>query len=443
MLEPHETPAKLSSWISDYRVQSWQMEILIAGGTVLSLASITGFFKDFFFHHYPIAEFGHYSILVLFGVYLVTRVLLIGFIANLMLRAVWLAYLGINFSFPEGIKYDRIKHERAKRQLAKQSNILQRVTTLERLCNLSYSMAILLAILVTSAFISLIFITFVFETLGAGDFVLEPAFAYIVSFLIIFIQIGILDRVLLRGSRRLGVPNKFSKGILGVMNILTLSFLFNREILVIKTNVNRIISAVVVISTLGLATIISANQIGEYWRYGTLELDFADAREFYKVPYAPKVAGGEYETNLTESKVVFQAAIQSELVKDDQLKLFLVSWNIFDKFLGHVLNKYDYPLEEIADQTQEQAKLTRNRAMKAYNSSLNELFKVNIDEVTYTDLQWKNYKHPTTKEEGYLTYLDIQSLSRGAHLLEVHVAYFNMNDSIVQGRWEEIPFWKD
>ena len=210
MLKHTSQNSQLPDWIKDYRNQSWQIEILIAGGTVITLASITDKVRDYFFLNYPIAEFSHYAIILLFAVYLVTRVLLLGFIANLILRAVWLAYLGINFSFPSGVDYKKIKSDRASRELRKQPNILDRVITLEKLCNLSYSLAVLLALLTASAFISLLFITYLFESLGAEDWVIGPTFPYVVSFLIVITQIGLLDKVLYRGSRRSATPSKLT-----------------------------------------------------------------------------------------------------------------------------------------------------------------------------------------------------------------------------------------
>jgi len=59
MLKENNT-RKLPEWIKDYRDQSWQMEILIAGGTVFTLFSLADFFQLSFYRIYPSINFSIY-----------------------------------------------------------------------------------------------------------------------------------------------------------------------------------------------------------------------------------------------------------------------------------------------------------------------------------------------------------------------------------------------
>jgi len=428
-----------------YRAQSWQIEMLIAGGTVITLASLSDEIKHFFFKAYPLVEFSHYRILLLFGIFLVTRILLFGFVTNLMLRAVWLAYLGINFSFPDGVNYGRIKSVEAIDKIASHEGIHQRVTRLERLCNLSYSLAILLAIFAASTFISLAIISWPFSLMGLGYIVEEPAFSYSMSFLIILVQIGLLDRLLF-SKRLIGKTNIITRlrdQLYTFLSIITLSFLFRRELLVIKTNINRYLYGFLIIFTFGLASVVTAIQIGEFYPYGTLNWDLMDDRDYYAPPLSPRIKHYHYDSNLTDNSVTFSASIQSDIVSDDYLRLFAVSWSMFDDYLKYAHEKHDYPLTKRSSWTKEQRKYVSANADSLYQKIMNDIFIIKIDDEVRPELDWKRARHPITREEGYLTYIDISDIELSPHTVSIDVRYFDNKDSIVVGEWDRIPFWKE
>ena len=435
---------KLPGWIKDYRDQSWQMEILIAGGTVFTLFSLADFFQLSFYRIYPSIHFSIYRTLALFGVYLVTRILLFGFAANLILRAVWLAYLGINFSFPDGLNYKKLKsNQESKDQLKASPNILNRLISLEKLCNLSYSLAVLLAIFATSIFISMIFITWVLDYIGFHDIVDQAVFSYTLSFIIGIIQLGWLDRILFTKKSKSEKLNNIKEFISQALGIITLSFLFRRELLVIKTNTNRYLLVFFITLFLGLSTIVSAIQIGRYWPYGTLNMKILDDKKFYDLKYAPRVKQADYESNFMADKVAFRACIQSEIIQGRYLKLFLVSWRQFDYFLEKTFEKKNY-IDKIDKKLSYQKRLVIiDKAENTYSEVIDELFDIEIADSLYKDLKWKKHKHPITKENGYLTYIDINELSPSAYDLKIFVNYYEDQDSLVKGRWTQIPFWRE
>ena len=193
-----------------------------------------------------------------------------------------------------------------------------------------------------------------------------------------------------------------------------------------------------VLSILGLATLISANQIGTYWPYGTLNFEYGDSREYYDIPHMQKIKRNDYEEHFNETTVAFRASIQSELVQDNHLKLFIVSWNIFDKPLGHFLRKNGHPLDNSKSMDTNPVATD-----STFSNSLNDFFVIRIDGEPVSNLQWKSYKHPSTTEEGYLTYIDIIDLARTQHTVEIYAYYFDKQDSVQLDLWEKIDFWKD
>jgi len=443
MLKNNHKYTDLPEEIVDYRDQSWQIEILIAGGTVLTLASITDNFRHLFFQYFPITDFSHYMILLIFAAYISTRVLLIGFIANLILRAVWLAYLGINFSFPKGIDYDHVGgSEESKTRLRSQPAIIDRVLKLERYCNLSYSLAILLALITTSAFASLVVVTLLLQLLGAGSWVEESLFAYIFTFFIISTQLGLFDRLLFRGKETTRKKqSKVRKTVSKILGFISLSFLFRREILVIKSNTKKWITFLISLTILVLATVISANQIGKYWPYGTLKISFADDREYYHIPFIPRTSNSNYDTDLHLGKIAFKSCIPQQIVEGPTIPLFIVYWENFDDFLGKKLKENNYPLG-VKAKTRIQNDSLRRLADLSLNTSLNSTLNITIDGQKANASYWRKKIHPETKEEGYHTYIDIQEVTRGPHSLKIFMNYYDNDGKQQSIFWDEILFIK-
>jgi len=430
-------------WINQLRSQSWQIEILIAGSTVYTLFSLSDGLQGFFYRIYPGIDFNISRTLMLFGVYVVTRILLIGFLGNLVIRAIWLAYLGINFAFPLGVNFDRIKNNaESKKILKSQPTILARVTNLERLSKLSYSLSILLAIFMTSVFITVLLIHIFLEKIGFGTIIYESWFSYSMAILIAIVQLGVLDRLFLSRKSKYHIVNKVKKSVSIFLEYFTLSFLFRREFLAIKSNTNRWAFMTANVAILFSASLITSYQIGKYWPYGTISVNFFDDREYYSVDYAPQMSIYNYDTNVSEDKSVLRASIQSEIIKGRYLRLFVTSWSQFDKKLKHSFQKFEYPLEYESKDRADYYE-TKASADSIFNLVVNDIFEVEIDGVMQRNLSWKTSNHPKSKVRGYVTFIDIDALEEREHQLIVYVNYLNSKKEDVRRRWKDISFWKE
>jgi len=71
--------------ITQYRYQSWQIEMLIAGGILYGLFTSDKILQAFFVDNYAITDLTTNKIILLFGSFTITKILLIGFAANLFL----------------------------------------------------------------------------------------------------------------------------------------------------------------------------------------------------------------------------------------------------------------------------------------------------------------------------------------------------------------------
>jgi len=434
---------ELPDWIQQLRSQSWQIEILIAGSTVYTLFYLSDYLQGYFYSIYPGIDFTITRTLLLFGVYLVSRILLVGFIGNLIIRSVWLAYLGINFAFPRGVNFDGLKNnEESKRILQGQASTLERVSRLERLSKLSYSISVLLAIFMTSVVISTITIHFVLEKLGVGFFIYEAWFSYTIAVLIAIIQLGVIDRLFLSKKSSRPWINKVKLILSLVLEYITLSFLFRREFLTLKSNVNQIAFSSIVAFILFLSTFITAIQIGKYWPYGTIKMSFMDDRTMFDIDHDPSRSIYNYDTNVSPDKSVLRMSIQSDIVRDRYLKLFVTSWMQFDEMLAHNYEKYQYPFDFDA-RSRNDFNREQQEADSIFNLVINDLFIVDIDGVELQDLRWRSTNHEKSFTKGYITYIDISELVEDEHLVTMYVNYLGDGDKVARKKWKEIAFWKE
>ena len=433
----------LPEWIKQLKSQTWQIEMLIAGSAVYTLFSLSGDLQSLFYKVYPGISFNLERTLFLFGVYIVSRILLIGFILNLILRSVWLAYLGINFAFPNGVDFDRLKnHSDSIENLKSQPTILKRVNTLETLCKLSYSISILLAIFMTSVFITTIIIHLFLESIGFNSIVYESWFSYSIAILIVIIQFGILDRIFLSRKSKHKILNLIKQIFSTFLYYFTLSFLFRREFLAIKSNISKWNFSVTIVSILGCASILTAYQIGKFWPYGTIDINILDDRKYFDIKFDPFVNIYDYDENITDKTSVLRASIPSPIIEGRYLRLFVTSWSDFDNTLETGFKKYDFPLNYKAKNREDFYNTTVN-ADSIFNMVLNDLFHIEINHTMLENLSWKSSNHPKSRTKGYITYIDINDIPPGEYRLSLIVNFINSKNEIVPRRWKDIQFWKE
>ena len=102
---------KIPKWLKDLQENSWELELLISGGAIFTLFQLTESFIlsiDKFKMVSPVLGTGIVFVIISIALKLLT----LGFIAHLCLRAYWLALVCINYVYPNGIKLNKIKREK-------------------------------------------------------------------------------------------------------------------------------------------------------------------------------------------------------------------------------------------------------------------------------------------------------------------------------------------
>jgi hypothetical protein len=319
-------------WIEEQQNHSWQIEILISGGLIYTLYQLPAQIKRLFLLVYENTMVNDHTIALLIGAYLITQTLLIGFSVNLLLRAIWVAYLGINFSFP--VKPAESDADATSRKSG--SGLLNRILLLEKFSSLSYSIAILSALMSIGLLLVALIVLPLMASLFPDDFFDDPEF--ILGFIVVFILLFFL-------AMNSSLPNSWEKrtwvrliykGISWVFSVLSLYFIYNKGWQSLTSNVKRWKIYMLQLSYLLIAIFLSLNQIGDYYRiFSEWSLNPLDERQYLDVYTRQKSSFIAYSNNLDKGDVVFKACIQEEFISDSHIQLFMVYWVDFDRTLGY------------------------------------------------------------------------------------------------------------
>ncbi len=425
----------------EYRSISWQLEIIIAGGLFYTLFVSTDFFKDFYIKKQAVVNYDHYEVLLFFGLYILTRTLLIGFGANLLLRTFWVAYMAIDNWYPKGIAFDRLKlTDTQKARIKTRFHQEERLETLEKWASLSFSFAILFAMVVISTIVVCLLISaFLIEVLGLEALVYKPVFNYILAIVVVLAQLGVLARFSFKTGN--GVADKALRAVGKGYYYLSGSFTYQRELWVLRSNSKQWILVSFALFYLVMATLISVNQLGAFFYGGTFTIEAFDDRKTYGQNSIYTMQNRYYEENLKENEIFYRGGIQSEVIKEEQLKLFVVHWFWFDHYKDRILDSLDFKKEIPVFENDSVRTIFYKKQLATYQATLNKLFIVELNQQRLDSIRWDRYKHPKTGEEGYLTYIGVDTLQKGRNTLNVKRRYGM--DTIKTTNWMSLPFWKE
>ncbi|HHM21372.1 MAG TPA: hypothetical protein ENJ20_05050 [Bacteroidetes bacterium] len=431
-------PTQLPAWLQAQQQNSWQIEMLIAGGAILFLAALPEHLVRFFYAYTVANSFGSESVMTLVGSYVLARALLIGFAINLLLRALWLAYLGINFVFPEGVDFERLGYaQKIEERLRRQPDTARRIIRLEKGCSLSYSLAIILALISVGVFLCLVLIYFVFSFVSPTLYDSVEA-GYIILAVVLMAILGLFDHLFFRVFRRSKMPGWYWP-VHRFFSYISLSFLYRREWLTLISNLRqwKVVGIIVVYFMVAFATA-SEELWSKMHLTGSFSLDLFEQREFLNVPTLLRMSSNAYDNLMEDDDFIFRASFSSDVVRSGEMPwLFVVYRKEIDEAFGRIMNETGAKKKWEFNSRKEGIE---NGAL--FSKALNRQFPVFIDSTVQENLSWFYFTHPKTKQRGFRTWLDTDSLSRGPHVLYISRQVLRADTLREQGYFN-LAFWKE
>ncbi len=404
----------LPNWVQEQQHQSWQIEILIATGLIFFLTKIPKYLGDVFIDYAQATETGAESVILIIGALYFSRVLLIGFSINLLLRALWLAYLGVNFVYPNDINYEKLKYSEYFKEKTKQkADSVKRILLLEQFSSLSYSMTLMLTVMSFGIFL-LLSVFYSLLSVIAYRLYDSQEFGIFIMILFLFFSLGILDFLFFRLLKRYPAFSKWYYPIHRFYNLASLSFLFKREWLVLISNGRRWVIYPLFVFFFTVAFFLAADDVDRHMGdFDEFTLNLYESREFLDIPTFNVIKSSRYNNLLTPDQKIESWCLNSDVITEKSAWAFVV------------YNKYmDYTLEEIMKEFEFQKGDFQSREEifandRKFSASISKYIKIKIDSIEISDNEWFYHRHPQTNEVGFKTYIALDNFPKGYHKMHL------------------------
>lgn len=388
---------------------NWEPELFISGGAIFVLIQLNDWLHRFSTLLFEESGFFE-NILIFHFVITAIQALIFGFGLHLICRGFWVAMVGLSIAFPQDIRHERLPAEEPFRSFIQRHVSSNRafIEKLHRTSGLVFGLSVLSAWVIVSVFMVLLALvphTGLRYMLGEVPFLLLRIAAGLllsagVLYLLDFITFGWV-------KKQKGIT-KIYYWVYRFFSLLSLSFFYRTAYYTIATNIKRWKFDVYLLLFVSIATISTAYTYGGLIHWGA-PLHYLHLQESNE-----QIEARFYDNLRSEGELIELASIPADVVEGEVLKLFVVRQGYIERLAG--IDPKHASLKVLAQH-----------------------YRISLDGKECSNLPWLFYKHPQTKEQGIITYIPLQDLSRGMHQLSVHLP--NLPGQFSEKGYVHIPFY--
>jgi hypothetical protein len=431
---------------------TWELELFLSGAFVFAMFQLPGVVEELFSRIEPHATDVSASFLFTAALYAkAIAFTLIGmFLVHLIARAYWVALMGLHSVFPRGIYWSEMKIGPIAKDVYQTHipDISRGIAKLDNFCSVVFSVGLLIVFIFAYS-------TGLVALLSAAGYLLAQLFTggekmryfffgLAAIFVVIPVVVTLYDRRvgnrLVPGSR----PYRIVRRLLQFAFSLNLMRLTGPMMWTLATNVGRKKSfAFLYVVLFGLIMVATADRLAQSDRLSVNTYDFLGASTEHGI-------GNRFYENQRESDKPYPRipSIQSDIIRDPYLKLFIPYYprrhNVALARTCPGLKR----LQERGLQIGADVPVPDSLATPAL-ACLARLHAVSLDGQPRPDLEFAFYEQPRSGLRGIITYIPIDSLSRGRHVLRVLPAppaeLPTDSAALANAPWKRpyvIPFWR-
>lgn len=411
-------------WLQDIQDKSWEPELFISGGAIFFLLQVSDWL-----HHQSILLLqreGYYEPVVIAALLTAAlNALIFGFSVHLILRGFWVAAVTLSYVFPNGIRREKISYEEPYQKHVDQvQDTVDHVIRLETICSLIFSLSFFFFIIIVGAFLTLMIIiphSQLADQLGMQTFWI---LRFISCFALFLAFIYLVDFFSLGYFKKHKTWNKIYYPIYRIFSLTTLAPFYRTPYYTLVSNLS---SRWLVLG--GIAYLLLAFGL-TLTRRSSLDV-YLDMPSYLNIrPRAHTHDLRYYEAQRPSRELIEHISIQSEIIEDDFLRLFIVHQKIIERLLG---------------KNCEDSRMTP----RTYFECCSDIYRVYIDEDYQMGYHWQFHTHPQTGEMGVITFIPIPDLPPGEHMLKIVLNAESAEhlQSLMQlgmnsATYAEIPFWR-
>lgn len=394
-----------TNWIEKFKRISWEPEILISGGILFTLFQAKSVLLIVHNQFYPLALTGFKTSLIFLT--LSISALTVGFTLHLITKSFWIALLALKSVFPKGIDAKKIKYsEHFWQKTSIDLTLNKKIAAVGNASSLIFTISFLALFIILGVFNYLILVLII------GNFIdnnLNWSFS-IVYLILAPLVISLIDFVTLGGLKKSRIISRIYYPIYTLISWITFSFLYREVLYTIISNLSKKRIALFSILFISLSSLLT------YWNSADFMIRKTTFNnwEFYNPTFSTAINERFYE-NLRQSSVqVPFATIQSDVIKDNHIKLYL---------------RYVTPMDWWLDS------LAESHPTYTSNQVLNKFFFLELDNKRIDSASWFFTTKQDINQPGLIGYIPIYNLRKGAHQLNIK--------STANKRTYTIPFWKE
>ncbi|PWJ42890.1 hypothetical protein [Sediminitomix flava] len=425
-MEKPSTRQKLPKWLVNIQYNSWEPELFISGGAIFTLLQIpqwlnqqsilikqqTGFIESILIAHFLLVAING---------------LTLGFALHIIMRGFWIGMVCLSYVYPQGANIAKMKFaENFENHLEKEPDIVSFVDRLEQICSLVFAFSFIFFLVIIGALVTAMVIiphSALEAQIGAQLFMglrVLSGFGMLLAFIYMldFLTLGWIKKQ--KHLARLYYP------IYMVFSILTLAFAYRSAYYTFITNTKPykayLTFAVFIISSFLMTAALSP--VAKKENEDRLLLSYSNGSEELHLDC--------YENLRDHSELIQRATIQSDIIAEDYIKLFVVHHKIMERAIGE---KW---IAENVGETMDKIEFMK------------KLYEVTLDGKLQQNIKWRFFEHPQTQERGIIAYIHIKDVDAGEHRINVNLCQqIKLDQKILEdyginmGMYAAIPFWRE
>jgi hypothetical protein len=425
-----------TAWLKELGVQSWQAELVMSGLIVTGLFQMPDLFIKWI--ESSIIQSGELEFSFLkfasMGFLMGIDLLVIIFGIHLLLRGIWIALLGLNSVYPNGINTKSTKGTGEKYWLKakeKYPDLTAYSAELDAKCSVLFSSATVIIIIVSSLSICIL----AFYKLSTYLMSVFPITANHIIYAGIGIYVLYMVMTLLAFYLAKKYPdNKSIEKIVtkfgDIVGSLFSLYIFQKPVGYITSiqmsNSKSKYGYAIVLAVSILMGLVVAKQL----RQSDAFYDFETNTYFTFNNRPHQILAFNYENLLDKEAIIYTPIIQSDVITDDFLKVFIPTIEREAEHINFIEPSFKARFKRTSAERDSLDKV-RFEAYKQFN-------RIYINDTLQANLEYQFYSHPQATERGLLVYVPSEQFVKGRNILEIRKNYFS-KDSVQ--KIVKIPFF--
>ena len=418
---PAEPASTLGQTPHEPKVRPWELELLISGALVFSMAQLPGQVDVWYQHLAPSLDGGFASAALLVWIYvkMALYAVVLGFGLHLAIRAYWVGVIGLEAVFPRGIAWEKTRSGPIMREVQRQHTptLQALIDGADRLASLVFATGLTLSLLFAFSLAMVgVFSLLVYGTVGLfADGVVAGVLVEVVI-LLTFAPMLVATLIDRRSGDTLDPDGRTARAIRavgrGAMKVTRFA-LFQPLMLTILTNLRgqRRVSALFVLLAAGGVLFAGRDR---------LFTGRALTDRYTYLPDNPGRLGVDprfYEDKRGEDEVIYDVpSIQSDMVRDPYVRLFIpYRPRRHNELMAHGCGVPRPRAPRLAPRPSHPATEAADSAVLACMASLQPVA-LNGHPVA---VPFRFYTQPETGVRGIAAYIPVAGLPRGENVLSV------------------------